>query len=171
MMPREVTGAFARMAIAEEMIHEAFPSKDLEPRGLFLACRSPLLDGLTDQVYRAHVAEQIQRSRSRTPRFEEATEAEILAGLLQAATVAPLRTSGMVLADRLFGRVMGWRFEEAPTHEEWPGQFNEELTAARLPAYSRPVRPDLVSRSGLMWGEIPRARLSRPDPRAMIGMS
>lgn len=126
-----ITGAFRRMGIAEEEIRSAYPQGG-EPRELFLACcPSALIHGLTDEVFRAHAREQVARSRSRSPRYEEATKAEVLAGLLQAATVAPLRTPGMVLADQLFTEVMGWRFPDAPTREEWPGQFNEELTAAR----------------------------------------
>lgn len=125
------------MGIAEDEIRRAYPSGG-EPRELFLACcPSALIQGLTDDVFRAHAREQVARSRSRTPHYELATEAEILAGLLQAATVAPLRTPGMVLADELFRRVMGleaWAKlnpSTEPTREEWPGQFNEELTAAR----------------------------------------
>lgn len=131
-LPPGVTSTFARMAIAEEEIREAYPQKADEPPGLFLVLTpSPLLENLRPEMYRAHARELVTRSRSRRPDYSPATEPEILAALLQAATHAPLNRAGQALADELWRRIMGWTFDDDPAREEWPGQFNEELTAAR----------------------------------------
>jgi len=93
-LPRWVTESFDRMGITEEAIREAYPQKD-EPPGLFLACApGPLLESLRPEMYRAHVRELVTRSRSRSPEYSVATEPEILAALLRAATVAPLNRAG-----------------------------------------------------------------------------
>lgn len=126
---------FGCMEIADEEITRAYPrgpgNKPTDPPGLFKACApAEYFRHKSEKLYRHHVRELIARSRTKKPDYALATEAECLIGILDASKVAPLTTEGMVLAERLFERVMEKTFG-THTAEQWPRQFDEALADAR----------------------------------------
>lgn len=130
-----VSQMFRHMEIAEEEIAAVYPrdaqNKPTDPPGLFMACTTPEgFSGKSETLYRHHVREMIARSKTKKPNYSLATEAECLVGILYASHAAPLTHEGMVLAERLFERVMRTTFGKH-TPEQWAGQFDEALSVAR----------------------------------------
>lgn len=142
-MPTGVSFAFACTDVAEHEIEGAYPrrrGKRTDPDGLFLACcPNELFAGKLLAVYTQHVRELIKRSRTDKPNYSLATEAEVLLGIMEASKHAPLGNEGMLLAERLFERVLGRPLPGRPLpdsgghqeRERWPGQFEEVLAEAR----------------------------------------
>lgn len=122
---------FARMEIAEDEIARA---KERHPtaaarldRAFGILCpTAPINDKSTD-VYRAHVAELLDRV-ARDEDTTLATRAEVLCLLLDTSLKAPLRPEAQACAERLFAGVTG---EPAPgpgaTAEPWPQAAAEVL--------------------------------------------
>lgn len=89
------------------------------------------LRGKAPAVYLSHVRELLARAVQAAD-LVPGTDAECLCALLGAATRAPLNSSGCLLADRLFRRVMpGVALQGEPPHEPWPGACDELLIDAK----------------------------------------
>lgn len=136
-----VASLFRCMDIAEEEITKVWPrdanGKPTDPSpitlapSLFRACLPP--QDFVDKhegLYRHHVRELVQRSKTKSASYAVATEAEVLVGILAASQLAPLTHDGMVLAEPLFESVMGSKFG-VHTAEQWAGQYDELLAEAR----------------------------------------
>src|SRR5688500_17081271 len=91
----------------------------------------------SETVYRHHVRELIERSRTKKPDYVLATEAEVLLGMLEASKVAPLTSEGMLIVDRLFPKIMGKAFTDEPQREQWAHQYDEALHVARRKVRTR----------------------------------
>lgn len=138
----QMTFALDLCEVAEEEIAKAYPreaptkrypaGKPTDPDGLFTACCPNEAFYLKSEiVYRHHVRELIERSRTKKPDYSLATEAEVLLGMLEASKVAPLTSEGMCIVDRLFPKITGKSFTDKPTPEQWAHQYDEALHVAR----------------------------------------
>lgn len=131
----EITAAFNHMGIAEEVIAAASGGKDreLESRAFGVMCPSDPLRGKSIEVYRAHCTELMQRVMAGED-TRLATKAEVLCGMMAAATAAPLNAAGGALADWLFSEVMPsahGRLSQAAPREFYQGQVAEDFAAAQ----------------------------------------
>lgn len=127
---RRFASVFRAMAIADEELRAAG-----NPPGVFIhLCIPESLSGMHESLYRAHAREIIRRVG--TGRLaSEATEAELLVGMVHASMAAPLNRDGEVLYHALFRRVMGDATADsmgfAPPRVQWAGQLDELLAEAR----------------------------------------
>lgn len=134
-IPYRVRRALRLLQVAEAEIENAYPrgedGRPTDPPGLFAALQpNGLFETIHHDVFRHHVRELIERSRSKKPVYSTATEAEVLLGLMGASKIAPLNSEAMVVVTRLFEKVVGKSFG-APVREAWAGQFEETLAEAR----------------------------------------
>jgi len=130
-----VIGSILRMLeITEEEIGRAkrkYPSKAHKIDLAFILCKpTEVLKGKCDQVYRAHVRELIVRAM-RGADARPGTAAEVLCGMLGAATVSPLNAEGAALVERLFQIVMRQELEGAKFRPVWEGQVEEAFAWAQ----------------------------------------
>lgn len=143
-----IRGLFDRMTIAEEEIARL----EREPPGAFSTVYpTPVLRGKRRDLYRAHVRELLERLErgAGKAKLEEATDAELLAGMYEASARAPLSSEASAVYDRLFSRIfpekwrsLGWE----ATAEAWKGQVDEDIRAARR-AMRVPGRSESASES------------------------
>lgn len=90
------------------------------------------IEELTDDVYKAHVHEQIDRAAAGRS-VDHPTDAELLCAFHAASLAAPLDQLGRCSYDALFRRVLpNAVLAEPPEPEPWVGAVDDEL--ARLKA-------------------------------------
>lgn len=150
---RDVTGPveaiLGMIDVAEEEIARAkqeYPSKaDLIDSAFTLFRPTDVLQGKCERVYRAHARElavRIARGRDTRP----GTAAEVLCGLLGAATIAPLNAEGGALAERLFGIVMRQELGGEGFRPVWKGQVEEAFAEAQRKTRQRLANQEIASR-------------------------
>lgn len=129
--------AFEAMRIAEEELDRVFASRAEQPDGIFTALVLPdVMRHMTPEVYRAHARELVARARDGED-LALATRAEVLAGLYEASTVAPLNAQANAVYVRLFAAVLPDLFARLPDEarmvpaERWEGQVEEDVRAAQ----------------------------------------
>lgn len=126
--------ALRRMEIAEDEIARAKrrdPHRRKRYHSAFLLLRpTEFFKGKADRVYRAHVRELLARVALGSD-TRPGTAAEVLCGMLGAATVAPLNAQSAALTERLFQIVMRQEVEGEPAREVWEGQVEEDFRAAK----------------------------------------
>lgn len=136
---RELTGghfdAIMRMlAITEEEIARAkrkYPDKADKVDLAFMLCKpTEVLKGKCDQVYKSHVRELIVRAM-RGKDTRPGTAAEVLCGMLGAATLAPLNAEGAALVERLFRIVMRQELDGEHFRPVWKGQVEDAFAEAQ----------------------------------------
>ena len=134
-----VADVFRMMEYAEEEIQAAyarFPRRvRSRVRGSFVVlCSSAVLSGRGDRLYRAHVRELIERFVARKD-CRPATDAEVLAAILQMSLVAPLARTAQATAERLFARLFPEEgrkvLPEGPDSPSWEGADKEMVSALR----------------------------------------
>lgn len=127
-VPAMVAWTFDAMEIAERAMRR------LPPWAFKVLCPSPVLSGLSLTLYEAHVTELVGRIRRRED-TRPGTRAEVLAGLLAAATIAPLDATGCALAESIFVDVFKGKgpsvLEAERPREMYPGAMEERLADAR----------------------------------------
>lgn len=127
---RIIANTFRRMTIAEEEIRAAkarHPEKAAKLDKAFrYLCPPALLNGLDDQLYRAHCKEILDRE-AKGEKLRRGTAAEVIAALSQGSQVAPLGRIETLLYTQLFAEI-----------------FPED--ASRILSDGRPAEPDLYER-------------------------
>jgi hypothetical protein len=134
LLPSSVTGIFSLMVTAEEEITEAkkrHPEKsDLIHRSFLILQPSDPIYGKADCVYCSHIRELLERvAKGKDTR--PGTIAEVLCVLLDTATKTPLNQEGQALTEHLFRLVFKHSVDGSKPIEQWPGQIEEALSAAR----------------------------------------
>ena len=128
---RIIADTFRRMTIAEEEIRAAkarHPEKAAKLDKAFrYLCPPALLNGLDDQLYRAHCKEILDRE-AKGEKLRRGTAAEVVAALSQGSQVAPLGRIETLLYTQLFEEI-----------------FPED--ASRILGDGRPAAPDLYERA------------------------
>lgn len=128
---------FDRMGIAEEEISAGkarHPRRAKRIDAVFrkLMPTQPLREK-SDDVYRAHARELVERAALGED-LVPPTSAELLCVVLDASLKAPLDSTGLAAAERLFRAVFPERYEsvvEEPTPEPWKGAVDELLDGLR----------------------------------------
>lgn len=136
---RDVTDGFfgavmKLLDVAEQEIaigKKRFPRHAKSIDSNFMAYRpTEVLQGKTERVYRSHVRELITRVVRRND-LRPGTAAEILCGMLGAATIAPLNSEGAALTERLFQIVMRQEIGGERFRPTWKGQVEEAYAFAK----------------------------------------
>lgn len=134
MMGGDLVSLFEQMAVAEEEIEQAkarWPEHSERLHACFTLLQpSALLRGKDLDVYRHHCRELLERV-ARGADTRPGTIAEVLCGLMGAATRAPLTTDAGGFAEVLFQQVMPGRLAAGHVAEQWAGQHAEILHEAR----------------------------------------
>ena len=129
-IPPTIAKTLSWMELAEEAI-----ASGGNPPGAFALLRPSrvLLDYGASTLYRHHAVELVMRVAMGLD-TRPATNAELLAAMMMTALKSPLTQCGAAMTTRLFTLVMG---EEAgakyglDAKEQWPGQVDQEIDAAR----------------------------------------
>jgi hypothetical protein len=140
---REILGdtplsLFGLMHIAETEISSARLRHDASKADaintVFRALQpSPILRGKTDMLYRAHARELCDRAAAGVS-FRPATDAEILAALMDTALKSPLRSEALALAEHLMASIFPAQsaaLGEPLGRVQYKGQLTEMLAEAR----------------------------------------
>ncbi len=127
LLPSGVLAIFDMMPIAERVC-----KRHGDPSGLFmLLCPSELISGKAEALIEHHMDELAVRFKLGGD-TRLGTKAEVLAGLLGAATIAPLKANALTLVEQLFLEVMGKEIGDSPIgREDYPGAIAEALSDAR----------------------------------------
>lgn len=126
---RRLVSVFRAMEVADRLLREAG-----NPPIFMHLCIPEVLSGKHERLYAAHAAEIIARVGTGVL-ASEATDAELLAAMVQTSLAAPLNRDGELLYHALFRRVMGDEQADAlglqRPRERWAGQLDELLREAR----------------------------------------
>lgn len=133
-LPHQVHRVFDCMDVAERCIKAAcvlWPDHyDRLQRSFLLLVPTEVMRGKDNAVYEAHCLELLERVANQQD-TRPGTKAEVLCGLLEGALKAPPSADYCALTNRLFSEVMPGRLDLGHVAEQWPGQHQEMLTAAR----------------------------------------
>jgi len=122
---RPIKWALSMTALAEEVLAELGDA----PGRFLLLKPSEVLQGKAVVVMKHHMREIVTRHQ-RGEDTRPGTDAEVLCGLLGAATVHPINSSGMALAARLAARVIGIEMG-IDVRERYEGEIDEQLAFSR----------------------------------------
>lgn len=133
-LPHGVMDIMRQIVEADEQIRlavERWPDKAERLNSSFrMLMPSALLRGRVEDVYRAHVAELLERlalGQDTRP----GTKAEVLCAMLDSSLIAPPGDDYGRLVEVLFHEVMPGRLDAGRTHEQWAGQHAEMLVEYR----------------------------------------
>lgn len=143
-LPNPIASVFARMGIAEDEIAAAKKRWPKNAKRIHTAfkwcCPSELLRDKTDELYKVHVQEIIERVASGKDPVP-LTRAEVLAALSNASLAAPLGSRSEALMTELFNELGLGSVE--PAREPWKGSnaelFAEMRCTTRLPNPRRDI--------------------------------
>lgn len=148
-LPKKFASVFNLMSVAEEAIAAAKvahpeSAKAIDEAFPVLCPTRPLIELGSEEVYRAHAGELLDRV-VKGERVEEGTDAEVLCLLSMASLRAPMSTDRMVLMTKLFASIIGEdRLPPGEVNEPWAGASDE----LRLE-----IRRQLRSKRGVEDGE------------------
>lgn len=151
---REILGgdlcrAFELLDIGSEEAERAGVLRTMPSEMFMMLAPGDIFRSVLPDVYRSHVRELLARFKAGEP-LDLGTTAEVLLGMVETSTKAPLNTSGAALYHSLFRRVMGEaRYQRLlgdapPPRERYDGQLEElEAEARRKVRTGRPrkVKP------------------------------